>query len=1351
MTCVQHVEGAGSSLRRGRRPAVAGVLALLVSLALGGPVGTAAGADQSPPAVGRKTADPGGDKPQQDQSDRVLSPDQVLPKGWQKSADRAVTVTGDGSGLHVLAADSDQAYQWRTVATVSEPAFATDLWIGNACVTGSGKRAVVVYAPRSFTNRPELLEHGAFAAVVDLTTGKVTKLAHTVTLAYFNPGCGTGETAVLTQVGDDRTDRTRLLTVDTVTATVTRKQTESVQVTSAVPAGDGVVGAAAGRLIRFDRKNRATQLTTTSGPAFDLRVDGAGGVNFLDRKGDRARARRVADGRTSTLAQGPLGSLGLAAGTSGRVFLTGTPTSTASLPATVHRLKASARATVSSTGALAIDQAVSKSLRSHVSNPLAATAWNTAAPLQLKTHVTATGKKLAFTIGASGAGSRKAGGAVSPALTASASTASSPTASARAATAGDPNSTVDNDRTCSQPRNDPNQQAYQPTPNQVEWAVDMAVRGNLTSAYVRQGGWRSAAGLGTVDPQGMFPLPGLVGTDGGRIPAQVLLGVLAQESNLWQAEGGALPGQTSSTLASTNGFYGHPSDPATPEDHWLIDWSKTDCGYGIGQQTDGMKTGEVDELPAAQQKAIALDYTSNIAVAARTLSTKWNELHDTAITPGGIRLNTDDPAAPENWFAALWDYNSGLNYYVPANPSANWGLGWLNNPSNPLYPPDRHAFLDGNTYADAGHPQDWPYEEKVLGWGAWPIDTGRAYADDGTANNSNTAGYSPAWWDSDTDRSTVKPDLDTFCDPLVNDCDPADPPRCEIDHLGETCDPPHWYHATQTTWKVYCPTSCGHEYLTYKTLRTELGNGNNGAGTMCDNSDLGFTVVDDVAGSVPAFTDGCGKSGWTNSGTLSFHFNADSANHYEAKGDLHQIGGGFGDHFWYAHARDDSHGAFAGLTDPDTDPGNASGAMAVTGTWKLTTQRTSWTRVLVHLPNTGSGSQQAVYTIHLGDGTTHNRIINAVSHKNQWVSLGIYHFTSGSDFQGVTLSNYTPEGQADNDVAWDAVGFQWLPAKPRHIVAALGDSYSSGEGAGSYDESSNQEHGTVDWNACRRSSNAWPRKLVLPGTSAGLALLSDNYSPSAELGFVACSGAHTWQVDGTVDTGYWQNGGIAQGDGEFREIPQVDSGVLTKDTTLVTLTIGGNNYGAFVNAVTDCAGLTDCSGSAFLDKYEALIDQTKEDIGATLQVIAQRAPHAKIVLVGYPEILSRTVKCTGSWYIDGDEAADLATLANYMDDAQKAKVDDLHASGLDVGYVNPVSAFVGHGGCDSDEWINKIVLGPNGDGDFHAGDPNGVCISASGVGQTCLSREAFHPNNAGTTGYEHVVENALPGLGYTGG
>ncbi|MEU3374287.1 SGNH/GDSL hydrolase family protein [Streptomyces sp. NPDC006660] len=1247
----------------------------------------------------------------------MLSPDSLLPKAWKQSADRAVTVAGDGSGLHVLAADSSQAYQWRTVATLAEPGFGTDLWIGNACVTGSGKRAVVVYAPRDFTNKPELMEHGAFAAVVDLADGKVTKLADTVTLAYFNPGCGTGESAVLTQIGSDKAAQTRLLTVDTATATVTHQQTENIQVTSAVPVGDSVVGAAAGRLVSFDRNNRATELATTSGPAFQLRVDSEGGVSFLDRTGGTARARRTAAGRTTTFAQGPMGGLGLGAGTSGRVFLTGAPSSVTTLPAPVQQLKVAADATVSSTGALAIDQAVSKSLRSHVSNPLAATAWNTAAPLQITTEVPSTGKKISFTAGQDSASPKGAGKSASPALTGSRNPGAKAMNGAPAlAAAGDPNSTIDNDRTCSMPRNDPAQHAYQPTPNQVEWAADMAIRGNLTSAYIRQGGWRTANGLGTVDPQGMFPLPGLAGTNGGRIPAQVLLGVLTQESNLWQAEGGALPGQTSSTLASTNGFYGHPNSPKNPQDHWQIDWAKTDCGYGIGQQTDGMKLGDPNELPASQQKAIALDYTSNIAVAARTLSQKWNELHTVGPQPNAIKLNTDDPAAPENWFAALWNYNSGMNAYVPADPSAPWGLGYLNNPSNPLYPPDRHAFLDHNSYVDAAHPQQWSYEEKVLGWGAWPIDTGRSYADTGAANKGNTAGYSPAWWSSDANRSTVKPGLDVFCKP-DNACDPAHPPRCEIDHMGPTCDPPHWYHVPQTTWKVDCPTSCGHEYLTYKTLKTELGNGNNGAGSMCNNSvPSGALVVDDVPSSVPAMTDGCSKSGWSNSGSFSFSpFDTDTQNHYEAKGDLHQIGGAFGDHYWYAHTRNSAH---------------RLDLMKVTGTWTLNKTLNQWARVFVHLPDTGAQTQQAHYQISGLTGGTRDRYLNQHYKANTWVPLGAYQFNGTPK---VSLSNETDDGTADDDVAWDAVAFQPLPGKPKHMIVTMGDSYSSGEGAGAYSPESDTNHGTPQWNACRRSANSWARKVILPFNSTPTGDLADRYDPSVDFQNVTCSGAQTSQLTAGNPT-QW---GLM---GNYHEKSQIDSGVLSADTSLVMLTIGGNDGDNFTNAIKNCYVIGVCDRN----DYTAKIDQSVEDTGTLIGQIQKAAPNAQIVLMGYPHLVAKDPCWAGNFDA-------LNSMADYVRDKQKAKTDQLKQAGVKVAFADAIPAFQGHGVCDTDEWINAIVAGPNGDGDFHKGDPANQlpCIPVSKDG-ICASLESFHPKNAGTTQYAHLMDQTLADIGYTG-
>lgn len=68
-----------------------------------------------------------------------------------------------------------------------------------------------------------------------------------------------------------------------------------------------------------------------------------------------------------------------------------------------------------------------------------------------------------------------------------------------------------------------------------------------------------------------------------------MLGIMAQESNLWQAEPGSIPGQMGTPLAAVDGYYGHQIDPASPESYWSINWDKSDCGYGVGQVTDGMR------------------------------------------------------------------------------------------------------------------------------------------------------------------------------------------------------------------------------------------------------------------------------------------------------------------------------------------------------------------------------------------------------------------------------------------------------------------------------------------------------------------------------------------------------------------------------------------------------------------------------------------------------------------------------------------------------------------------------------------------------------------------------------------
>jgi len=1288
-----------------KRWSAAATTAMAVALLPSGPAwaasttadtGTTESAQSEPAKSGQDPAPP---DPSSSPPSKVERPDSKLPKGWRTSDDRAVTVVGDSRGLHVLVADSAEAYQWQEVAALREDGFDTDAWVGNVCVTGSGKRAVVAYAPRAFTNTPALFDRGAFAAVVDLGTHKVTKLREQVSLAYFNPGCGTGETATLTQSADEEAGKTRLLRLNTATGKVSGTVTVPGEVTSAVPVGNATVAAVGNRLSRIGADGSTELIAKTSGSAFYLHPDADGGVAFLDRDDNDVTVRRVQGGRLTALAHGTLGKVGLSAGTAGRLFLTGKPQDVAHLPDTIDRLSADAGAEVSSHGGLVIERAVSEGLRSHVTNPLAATGDTDALPYTVEAQVPATGKELAFSVAPDSAAASEQ---LSPALK-SAVTADGSTLAADSST-----TTSDSERTCSIPRNDPNQQALQPTPNQVEWAVDMAIRGNLTSGYITQGGWRAQAGLGSaVSPSTMFPVPALTGAAAGkRIPAQVLLGVLAQESNMWQASYHAMPGQTGNPLIGN--FYGTNIYPGTPgydpDKVWSIDWAEADCGYGMGQQTDGMSTaarqvpGKPAAFPEAQQRAIALDYTANVAVAAQTLAKKWNELHTAGQT---IKINDDDPQNIENWFAAVWNYNLGFN---TPDSTGKWGLGWLNNPANPKYPADRNAFLDNNHYADAAQPQKWPYPEKVMGWAAYPIDTGRSYSDAGAENSGNTHGYQAAWWNDPGYRTlAIKPPLGAFCN-STNGCDATNPPVCTT----EACYTQYWYDG-DAKW-ASCSGTCGFETLTYKTLRSELGRGNSGTpecgiGGLPSGATPSAIIVDDVADGVATFRTDCSKA-YISNGSLTWKFAANNGT-YEGKEDLHQVGGGLGSHFWFAHTRDDEH---------------RIDQMKVTGTWTLGRSLNQWARVLVHLPDSGAESQQAHYRINLGNGNSRERYLNQRSKKNQWVELGAYRFAGTPS---VSLDNESTDGTADNDVAWDAIAFQPLTAKPKMVVA-MGDSYASGEGAGSYETASNLDNGKATWNACRRSDNSWFRKTTLPGFSATIGALSDTASDSLDLQNVTCSGAHTWQMmPGTPVNG---DGKETWGfDGNFHEKFQIESGVLSDDTDLVALTVGGNDAG-FPDIMKNCA-TTGCPAE---DSVKGDIDDTMPEVEAVLRKINEEAPNAKIVLLGYPLLFNENVTLCVSG-VGGAGMIRINNMGEYMEAKQQALVTSLKSAGLPVSFESPDSDFEGKRACDDNEGINKIVAAQVGDGDFK-------CELG---GTWCISRESYHPNGVGTSAYSAAFRRAL--------
>lgn len=95
-------------------------------------------------------------------------------------------------------------------------------------------------------------------------------------------------------------------------------------------------------------------------------------------------------------------------------------------------------------------------------------------------------------------------------------------------------------------------------------------------------------------------------------------------------------------------------------------------------------------------------------------------------------------------------------------------------------------------------------------------------------------------------------------------------------------------------------------------------------------------------------------------------------------------------------------------------------------------------------------------------------------------------------------------------------------------------------------------------------------------------------------------------------------------------------------------------------------------------------------------------------------------------------------------------VAKLKTQGIKVAHADPIPKFKGHGLCDSSEWLNRSVIGPEGDGDFHENDKvNTICMILT-PGSQCLSRESFHPKPAGTTGYARFIEETLLAIGYTG-
>jgi hypothetical protein len=1262
------------------------VVAAAVVAASGGLayVGRASAAPVVPPAApGRSEADASTVDP--------AARDRVLPQGWRASGDVAWTTSGDSTGLHLLVAKASTGYSWRTAVTLSEPGFDTDRWVGNACITGSGRRAVVAYAPRNFTNRPQLFDRGAFSAVVDLVTGSVRKLGVGTTLAYFNPGCGAGEAVVLTQAGQDL-GRTRLLWLDAATGAVKVRADVPGQATSAVPVGDQIVAADGNGLTRIGPSGRRSAFAATKSLPFHVHPDAGGGVVFLQKDAETAVVRRATSGRVTDLARGPLGQVGVRAGAGGRVFLTGKANPVAELPAGVSRLDVAARADVSSLGQLAVVHVAARAGEA-IPAELAVDPRGSR-PVRLDATVPTTRQSVRFRLTPAARG-----GAAPPAAV---SGARVPAGAGTLAAADDP---IDSDRTCAVARNDSQTKAYQPHWNQVEWAADLAVVDSLRVS--RPTNWKGT-GLPAWTPQGMFPSIALDG--GGTVPPQILLGVLTQESNLWQASRHTVEGLTGNPLIGN--FYGQAWGGANP---WAINWANADCGYGIGQVTDGMRLTHTSMTPT-QKRAIALDYATNIAASLRILQQKWNQTRR-----AGIIINDGDPRWPENWWAAVWAYNTGMNpsektgNTTGCTPSpsctdgaGNWGLGYTNNLANASYPRDREAFLETDP-DDARNPQWWSYPEKVLGWAAYPIIKTEL-------NNPDEwhAGFTQTWWLSNIDRhDALLPPLDLFCDASVH---------CDINRPGEGCtrsDFHCWWHKP-VTWKTDCDQRCGRTSSRYQPGSAEpAGRESTNYPPECGLSPLpsNAIIVDDVP---TAPVRGCSRPNL--SGSFGFQFAQDSTGKYRSKIDLHQIGAGWGDHFWFGHTWN-----------------HTQNVHEVKGIWTPTLPGTGWYRVLAHLPDHGAHTRTARYEVKLADGSTRSRVVNQFNQnkRNTWAHVGSFRLGAGST---VTLSNLYNKGDGNWDVAYDAVAFIPLPSKP-YTYVAFGDSYSAGEGNGPYDRDSDFEWKSQEDRCHRAQQGAYAKQITHNG--ANISSRSNGAEPY-EFHFLACSGATTVSMtDAAIDAAGENVGETTpwrSEDWHFGEEQQLERGFLDADTDLVTLTIGGNDM-SFAAVIEGCMlrnPIHDCLSDDFyltrngrvdpqpLHRYQPhVISLTASKLRKTYEEILRRAPNARVVVLGYPALwptaAERTGNCAANYlalsHADLDWFNEMAVLfGNTIADT----VLQLRNAGKNIRYLSVNNVFHTHRLCEYTGGANTWLY------DWDYTDP--------------FDPGSLHPNPAGQAGYATVAQ-----------
>jgi lysophospholipase L1-like esterase len=226
---------------------------------------------------------------------------------------------------------------------------------------------------------------------------------------------------------------------------------------------------------------------------------------------------------------------------------------------------------------------------------------------------------------------------------------------------------------------------------------------------------------------------------------------------------------------------------------------------------------------------------------------------------------------------------------------------------------------------------------------------------------------------------------------------------------------------------------------------------------------------------------------------------------------------------------------------------------------------------------------------------------------------------------------------------------------------ALGDSYSAASGVLPPDLSAAPQ--------CLLSTRNYPHVLA-----ARL---------GARLTDVTCGGADTTHFATA------QYPGVA---------PQLDA--LSEDTDLVTMTIGGNDSGVFIDSILRCgvAGLATLGqGNPCQQQYGTSFEDTVRNVTgpslvAALTAVREAAPNARVAILGYPAILPESGGCFPVMPVAVGDVPYLHSLQTTLNEVIAEA-----AAETGVTYVDMTGPSRGHDACRplGVRWVEPVLTGTN--------------------------------------------------------